>query len=48
MEYMSGGSSSTATPHGRLYATDLALANPDPVGLAPAAPVAHKGLAGNP
>lgn len=36
LECMSGGSSTTATTHGRLYATDLALANPDPVGLAPA------------
>lgn len=38
MESVSGGFSTTATPHGRLYATDLALANPDPVGLAPAPP----------
>lgn len=38
MESVSGGFRTTATPHGRLYATDLALANPDPVGLAPAPP----------
>lgn len=48
MESVSGGFSTTATPHGRLYATDLALANPDPVGLAPAPPVASKGQAGSP
>lgn len=48
MECMSGGFSTTATPHGRLYATDLALANPDPVGLAPASPGHPRGRLGAP
>lgn len=48
MECLPGGFSTTATPHGGLYATDLALLNPHPVGLAPAPPSASKGQAGAP